>query len=391
MVEVLGDEKMARMRRVRRIRIVLYSLIISFILYFFYRIKNSSTSGTKLNSPAPPPVLQYEKNPVYEYSSKYRELADHSFEASLDIKLSQLESSIRSTLPRNAQHLLAEKMIWQRATEEEASLYEPWIAQWRDNNLEWTYKLYTTPPTNIFHLFTGIPEIASAYKDYPEIREDLLRYILLWYHGGFYADLDTWARVGMRDCQPIVSVVQEQRNVSLMIGIDRDEPFLTQDSIKELGWTRGFGFGQAVIWAPRRFDWILRRAIVYTVTHARAHEKHGLWVRENGTYVEELSGPGMFTDVVLEILSESLETHHYLRDLDAGLEKRVTWKEFSKLKYPAYIEKDQIKGNYRERMRGLGVLPINIWGNGQGHSGSASSEHESACVNHVPGKRPRSK
>src|SRR6266536_827605 len=96
-----NDEKMARMRRVHRIRIVLYTLIVSFILYLFYRVRDSSTrtSTTKHNNLAPPPVLQYEKQPVYEYSSKYREKADHSFEASLDIKLSQLESSMRSTFP----------------------------------------------------------------------------------------------------------------------------------------------------------------------------------------------------------------------------------------------------------------------------------------------------
>ena len=97
----------------------------------------------------------------------------------------------------------------------------------------------------------------------------------------------------------------------------------------------------------------------------------------------------VFTDVVLETLSAALAEEHEMRDRDAGLERRVTWKKFRGLKEVLWMEGEQIKEGSEDDLRGLSVLPINVWGNGKSHSKSGTSEHPMACVNHMPGFRPK--
>jgi alpha 1,6-mannosyltransferase len=268
------------------------------------------------------------------------------------------------------------------------------MEQWRNKNPEWEYKAFTSPPTELFMYFTGIPELAAVYNDIEEVRPDLMRWLLLWYHGGVFADVDTWDRIGMRGCKPTKDVVQERRDVSLVIGIETDEPFLSQEGLRKFGLTRGFGFGNVVVWAPKRFDPVVRRAIVYTVSHARAHLNKSITAlnemsKRKEEYLDELSGKHMFTDALLEVLSDSLEKGHALRDGDAGLERRVTWKWFKGLKNPLWIMSDEATKEKREaQMRGLAILPIKTWSSGQNHSDSGSMEDVAACVNHAPGRRP---
>ena len=197
----------------------------------------------------------------------------------------------------------------------------------------------------------------------------------------------------MRDCSPIKSVVHGGRNISLMIGVEVDEPYLSLKTTAQWGWTRSFGFGQFVMWAPKRFDPMIRRAIVRAISHMMVLEsvQDRSWMgrlREREVHMGEVTGASMFTDVVLEVLSKSLREGHPLRDRDAGLERRVTWKWFRKLRKPLWIEPKEAEEGAEEEMRGLAVLPINRWSNGQRHSGAGKFEVEDACVNHVYGKVP---
>jgi alpha 1,6-mannosyltransferase len=183
------------------------------------------------------------------------------------------------------------------------------------------------------------------------------------------------------------------RNMSLMIGVEIDEPYLSPRKTAQWGWTRSFGFGQFVIWAPKRFDPMMRTAIVRAISHVKVLEKlqDRSWSgRIRGKKVEmgEATGASMFTDVVLEVLSQSLREDHRLRDWDAGLERRVTWKWFRGLKKPVWIEPRDAREGAEEEMRGLAVLPIDLWSNGQRHSGAGTFDVEDACVNHVYGRMP---
>jgi mannosyltransferase OCH1-like enzyme len=383
---------MPRIRRGRYLRHLIYLLSLCSLFYIYLQY------NTQLLKPATP-VAQYSSRPTYEYTSLYRTNSNSTFEDVLDVQLLLLEQSLRSSLPPHEQALIANRTIWQITTPKEAETGALWVSQWRDNNQEWFYHLYTSPPIELLQLLSTIPEIATAYQAFPAIREDLLKYILLWYYGGFYTEIDTWARQAMRDCQPIISVVEGQRNISLMVGVDIDEPYLSQNTIKQWGWARGFSFGQYVIWAPKRFDPILRKAIVRAISHGKTQKslasrtwmnRYRSWRTQSRIeYMEELSGAGMFTDLVLDMLSQSLKDGHRLRDRDAGLERRVTWKKFRASKSIIWVETDEIREGSENKMRGLAVVPINVWGSGQTHSGSGTTEAEDACVNHVHGRRPR--
>ncbi|KAE8450655.1 hypothetical protein EG329_005999 [Mollisiaceae sp. DMI_Dod_QoI] len=381
-----------RARTFRRLFFVIIAIILLFILIEYEPV----TLPVLSFSPEPPQGPVYQSHPVYEYTSLYRVKANVTFEEKLEEQLVNLETEIRSKLPEKEKGLVAKKRIWQITTPDLAESWKTWIAQWRDNNAGWEYKQYTSPPTDLLPLFDSIPKIAEANKAFPSIREDLVRYLILWYHGGFWTAIDTWDRIAMRDCNPVIQVVEGIRNVSLVIGVTDDEPYLSSRSIKQWGWTRGFGFGQAVVWAPRRFDPMLRKAIVRSISHAMVQKSlpKGSWSQRQLSkiswtvdYSGEVSGAGMFTDIVLEGLSGSLVEDHKLRDRDAGLGKRVTWRKFRNLKEVLWLEKSQVQDKVGG-MRGLAVLPINVWGSGQNHSRSGSSESDDACVNHVHGWRP---
>ncbi|KAL2063631.1 hypothetical protein VTL71DRAFT_5436 [Oculimacula yallundae] len=352
-----------------------------------------------------PKIITYDTTPTFEYVSLYRQKADHAFEAALDEKLRALEREIVSGLPSD-QGIATNLTIWQLTTEEGAKALPIWTDQWRENNKDWMHKLFTSTPGSLYEHFEGIPEIAGMNFTSQAVQDDLTRYLLLWFNGGFYTSVDTWNRVALRDCRATASVLQHLKDVSLMVGIDRDEPYLSNATLKDWQWARGVGFGQASMWAAVRFDPLIRKAIVRTISHAWTHEslEDGTW-REKYTakvegvimekltarvdYTGEISGNGMLTDIILETLSATLQRDHKLRDRDAGLEKRVTWRKFWKLKEVLWIDGDQIKQGSEDDIRGLAVLPINVWGSGKGHSRSGTFEDPEACINHLPNFRPK--
>ena len=121
----------------------------------------------------------------------------------------------------------------------------------------------------------------------------------------------------------------------------------------------------------------------------------------------EVTGPGMFTDALLDVLSETLPRDHDLvtqsMAADEGIGNRenpsngfedshkahrVTWAPFYALKNAIWIDGTEFEGLGAERVTsgGLVVLPINIWGNGQRHSGAEGFESAHACVNHRFGR-----
>src|SRR5699024_475217 len=111
----------------------------------------------------------------------------------------------------------------------------------------------------------------------------------------------------------------------------------------------------------------------------------------NQNTILEISGPGMFTDAILDTLSETLpETHPLVaasveKDKEAGelsspgggSLKRVTWAPFHELDEAVWIDAADA-----DDMGGLGVVPVQVWGNGQRHSHAGNFKSKEACVNH---------
>lgn len=134
------------------------------------------------------------------------------------------------------------------------------------------------------------------------------------------------------------------------------------------------------------------------LSHTKRHIDESnifLGARYNELTTLEITGPGVFTDAILDVLSDTLPANHSLVSesikADAGLgdllaeysttpQERVTWAPFYRLKTPLCVEGSEAKPG--SQLGGLCVLPVNAWGNGQRHSGSEDFGSSHACINH---------
>lgn len=256
-----------------------------------------------------------------------------------------------------------------------------------------------TGSTLISDISAKVPDIQTLYDSHPSniVRADLLRYILLWYYGGFYADMDVFPAREIKECpalEPFFDETSKTPDVSLVVGIEIDEPRASPRLMKNWRWARNHGFIQYAIYAPRPFSPILREAIIRVLSHNRHHTKTSFFRPQyNERTILDISGPGMFTDVTLDVLSQTLPSSHQLIDSSveadedigdlrsaSGVVRRVTWAPFHKIRDPLCVAgSEAVAGS---RMGGLCVLPVSVWGNGQRHSGAEGFSGEHACLNH---------
>lgn len=93
----------------------------------------------------------------------------------------------------------------------------------------------------------------------------------------------------------------------------------------------------------------------------------------------EISGPGVFTDAVLDTLSRSLPPTNSLVEQSVGADlgigdlkmqrtgitqRRVTWAPFFGIKEPVCVDASEARDEDGDGMGGLCVLPVNAWANG---------------------------
>lgn len=235
-----------------------------------------------------------------------------------------------------------------------------------------------------------------------------MRYLVLWYYGGYYADLDVYPTRPIKSCPALNPFFRgashESRtspNVALVLGIEIDEPYASPQLMRDWHWSRIYGFIQYNMYAPRRFSPFLRRAIVRVLAHTRQRSQKSTFFSKS-TYDEksilEITGPGMFTDAILDVLSETLYKTHPLTMISmekdrgigelslkpSGLGARVTWAPFHRLKDALWVDASDSASD--RDMGGLGVVPIRVWGSGQRHSEAGYFNDVQACVNHRFGR-----
>ncbi|KAJ6155208.1 hypothetical protein N7470_005774 [Penicillium chermesinum] len=272
-------------------------------------------------------------------------------------------------------------------------------------NPEWEYKLATGPWAEEFVTKTlaSVPGLADLYHAYPRFvqRGDLIRYLILWYYGGYYADVDVFPKRSIKSCPSAPqSLFSEENDVSLVLGIEIDEPYASEEEMKHWHWVRRYGFLQYTIHAPRRFSPLLREVIVRVLSHTKKHlATGGIFFGPKWTELAilEVTGPGVFTDAIMDVLSHTLPSSHPLVEqsveADAGLGdlvppgqsfplQRVTWAPFYRLQETLCVNASEAKIGKERDFGGLCVLPINAWGNGQRHSQSEDYDSEQACINH---------
>jgi mannosyltransferase OCH1-like enzyme len=200
-----------------------------------------------------------------------------------------------------------------------------------------------------------------------------------------YADADVYCRKPISSC--ISSDLWKDKSVSVVVGIEIDEPRATKRAQKHWKWSRNHGFTQWTVIA-KPFSEPIKLAIVRVVSHAYAfatlrdvsdpaklRSGRGPFDYLLGSYsvtdILEITGPGMWTDAVLDSINGY---SHQEGNQRAGYKvlptDRYSWTSFTELNAPKSAGQ-------------VLVLPINYFGSGQRHSNAGDFQVPEACVNHL--------
>ncbi|OQD82324.1 hypothetical protein PENANT_c022G05601 [Penicillium antarcticum] len=304
-----------------------------------------------------------QNRPQYLHQSPFRTNPNYEYETRLSNALRDLEIEGQLGGDVGAPDTVWQIMLMDNDKRGDDSL------EFEKKNPEWKYSLVNAKWADKFitETLASIPELEHLYKSYPGyvLRGDLLRYLILWYYGGYYADVDVYPATSIRTCpsmqntlfnqDPNTAIPNSNSNISLVIGIEIDEPFASTEKMQDWHWVRRYGFLQYTMYAPQRFSPLLREIIVRVLSHTKQHiaQSHIWGARYNEMTTLEITGPGVFTDAVLDVLSETLPSDHRLIqksvDADEGLGdlipsysafpvQRVTWAPFYQLKETLCID-----------------------------------------------------
>ncbi|RJE23343.1 hypothetical protein PHISCL_04329 [Aspergillus sclerotialis] len=350
----------------------------------------------------PPPQYNIEEKPKFLYRSPFRENPDREYESIIDRSLRNIEEK---ALAENNGNIKAKETIWQIMLDTNTKSIDR-----GPDSIAFEHLITSNSASSFIRgTFNEVPDLVRVYNSYPYdvLRADLLRYLILWYYGGYYTDLDVYPARPIKSCPALNPLFQspsyESRtpSISLVLGIEIDEPYASPQLIRDWHWSRIYGFIQYNMYAPRRFSPFLRRAIVRVLSHTRQHsQKSTLFFKSKYTEdsILEITGPGMFTDAILDVLSETLDRTHPLVTMSmekdrgigelssspSGLWGRVTWGPFHRLKDSLWVDAYHPASN--KDMGGLVILPTRVWGNGQRHSEAGYFHDVDACVNHRFGR-----
>ncbi|KAL4863904.1 hypothetical protein BDV12DRAFT_176904 [Aspergillus spectabilis] len=379
-------------------------VILVLVLYIFLHYLPVSSKNSRIVSGKWLPDYDVEDVPRYLHHSSFREKPDRDFERRVSEALQQIE---RDVLSENGGSRRADDRIWQirLGNHPEGEGKGSDSLKFEEKNADWQYTLVTDNQANHFitTVLSSVPELNKLYDSYPYhvIRSDLLRYLLLWYFGGYYADMDVYPAKSIKSCpslKPLFSDLDTgHTDISLVVGVEIDEPHASPQLMHDWHWIRTYGLIQYTIYAPQRFSPLLREVIVRVLSHTRQHNKHSfpfIGPRYHEKTILEVTGPGVFTDAILDALSDSLPTTHPLiaesvkADAEIGdlvspsgyIDRRLTWAPFHKIQEPVCV--DGQEAAMGKSVGGVCVLPINAWGNGQRHSGAEDFRSQHACINH---------
>ncbi|KAI5366633.1 Putative glycosyltransferase, DXD sugar-binding, nucleotide-diphospho-sugar transferase [Septoria linicola] len=185
------------------------------------------------------------------------------------------------------------------------------------------------------------------------LRADFIRYLTMLAEGGVYSDMDT-------SClKPIVDWIPtefEEMDIQVVAGIEYDDntyPMFARP-ISLCQWTLMAKPGHPV------FQKVVARVIYHLEYLARIKHVELGQLKLEKKEVLDATGPGAFTDSVMEVIS-----NHEGR--------RVEWKELSQLKQP------KLYGDVL-------ILPINAFAGNQKHSHSGDAAYGPKLVKHHFGR-----
>lgn len=169
--------------------------------------------------------------------------------------------------------------------------------------------------------FSVRPAIKRFWKQLntPILRTDFLRYLVMFARGGVYSDIDTSLMKPINDWIPKSFLDDAEKPVNVVVGIERDET--NHDTA-----LRPIGFAQWTLMTKPGHE-LFEKAIYRVMSNIeflagiqRVPVDRVVLPKADAI---EATGPGMFTDVVIEVLREQ------------GIQ--VDWSMFSNLREPMLL------------------------------------------------------
>jgi alpha 1,6-mannosyltransferase len=187
----------------------------------------------------------------------------------------------------------------------------------------------------------------------PVLRADFLRYLIMLARGGVYSDIDTSTMIAVDEWVP--EQYQSGTTINAIVGIEYDDTTYNM-------FVRPISFTQWTLMAKpghNIFDKAVSRVMSNIEFLARRKRVDLSDLKLEKGEVLEATGPGMYTDVVIEVIR------------DQGID--VTWRTFHNLKEPALF------GD-------ILVFPVNAFAGNQKHSHSSDPAYGPKFVQHHFGR-----
>ncbi|KEQ60287.1 uncharacterized protein M437DRAFT_77374 [Aureobasidium melanogenum CBS 110374] len=199
------------------------------------------------------------------------------------------------------------------------------------------------------------PDIIGVYKSLNAkiIKQDLLRYLIMYVEGGVYADIDVEA---IRPIKKFIPKIYDEADVDMVIGIETDEPSFASHPV--LG-SKAQSFCQWTFMCKPRLP-VMMRLIenIMKWLHELSREQDVPISELHLDFNEVLTGtgPSAFTKAILAEMSKAIG-------------KTVAWDKFTGLTEAKLVG-------------GVLVLPVEAFAAGTGHSDSGNHKGKGAMVKH---------
>jgi alpha 1,6-mannosyltransferase len=250
------------------------------------------------------------------------------------------------------------RLIWQTGSTDGIAKYRKQSSTWTKLNPSHNHTILTDSAADEFvhNHFKHRPSITQFWDtlETPVLRADLLRYLLMLSRGGVYSDIDT-------SClEPIDSWIPPEYRLrtNAVVAIEYDDNTYSM-------FVRPISFNQWTLMAKPDHP-IFARAVDRVISNleflARQKKTTLGQLKLEMTETLEATGPGMITDVVMEVLRDQV-----------GKSQKIDWRTFQGLKEPLLI------GDVL-------VLPINGFAGHQKHSHSGEKGYGRMLVRHWFGR-----
>ncbi|KAF5026590.1 hypothetical protein F66182_1316 [Fusarium sp. NRRL 66182] len=253
---------------------------------------------------------------------------------------------------------------WSRIPHSVDQYEKAFVVSWTESNPQWRWEVLTKANELEYvkdHFGShGIdrPDIVEFFSTVNSniVRSDLLRYLVMYLEGGLYADIDVEA---LKPIHEFIPEAFHEEDIDLVIGIEADEPKFKNHPI--LGLT-SCSFCQWTFLSKPRLSVMIRMVDAAMARIYKLAEQQGVPISDMKLDFYQIigcSGPGLFTDVIMEYMNE-----HNMR------ESPITWDDFHGIDEPTLVSR-------------VLVLPVQAFAAGQTHSRSGTShETPKALIKH---------